>query len=133
MPTSNHHKGSHVTTPRDKPPLTILLTAGKRRADVDWLTIESDLDIRRGTREAWLNGTTTRLPLIEILELCAYLKITPEECAQAVLHHVLPRWVHEHVGGAQVQTLSERENRRQARQAAPRTPRRRRSNGPHPA
>lgn len=89
-----------MSEPRDRPrrpALAYLLSAGKIRARIDWLTIEKDLDIRRATREAWMNGTTHRLPLYEVLALCAYLHITPAECWDAVLHDKVPRWVHQYV------------------------------------
>lgn len=114
-----------MTQARDRPPLGRLLTAGKRRSGIDWLTIERDLDIRRATREAWMNGTVQRYPLREVLALCHYLGITAEECAQAVLYGRLPRWVTRETepsagAAASAATLA----RRSARLASPRAPRR---------
>lgn len=82
-----------MTDPRAKPPLALLLTAAKRKKDVNWLTIERDLDLRRSTREAWMNGSTRRLPLVELMELCEYLSVKPSECVAAVMEHELPKWV----------------------------------------
>ncbi len=91
-----------MATPRAKPPLALLLTAAKREQGLDWLTIEIALDLRRSTREAWMNGSTVRLPYVDLMRLCTHLGLTAEECFEAVIEHRLPekweRWYVERDG-----------------------------------
>lgn len=88
-----------MTKPKPSPPIGRLLRAGQRRSGIPWLTIERDLDIRRATREMWMNGNVQRLPLIDVIRLCRYLGIKDQEAVHAAVDGKVPTWAHYWLGG----------------------------------
>lgn len=69
-----------------------ILLAGRLRANVPWSTLEAQLNIRKATREFWINGRVKRLPLEPILALAALLLIDGNEFMAAVARNEVPLW-----------------------------------------
>jgi hypothetical protein len=69
-----------------------LLLAAKLREGAEWKQLERELGILKGTREFWLNGRVTRLPLIPVHRLAAALKISGRDLMRAAVHDELPPW-----------------------------------------